>query len=300
MKTCNPCKVDTQTDDLPVASDHTWIKTHSTHSVLDTCNQPPDSGPCFGYMPQFFYNSTSEKCETFIYGGCKGNQNRFDSLTSCQMYCRAVPTFNSTEVCKLLPETGPCRAYIPQFFYNFETKRCEIFIYGGCAGNQNRFDSLKMCLQKCHPDGSDVITPLDSPEPAFNSAETCNLPPVVGHCAAAIPRYFYNSTSKQCEPFIYGGCQGNKNNFASETECLLHCTHEGSDVATFSGAFVKSHDICSLPPMTGPCKARFLRYYYSPECKSCKSFIYGGCNGNPNNFVDEEDCEKNCKKTEEN
>lgn len=40
---------------------------------------------------------------------------------------------------------------------------------------------------------------------------------------AYIPRYFYNSTSGQCEQFIYGGCGGNKNNFESVNDCQVVC-----------------------------------------------------------------------------
>ena len=36
---------------------------------------------------------------------------------------------------------------------------------------------------------------------------------------------------------------------------------------------------CQLEPETGPCKAAFTRYYYDKEEKTCKTFIWGGCNG---------------------
>ena len=51
----------------------------------------------------------------------------------------------------------------------------------------------------------------------------CSLPQVVGPCRAVIPRYFYNSSSMQCEPFNYGGCGGNSNNFATQAECEQRC-----------------------------------------------------------------------------
>ena len=55
---------------------------------------------------------------------------------------------------------------------------------------------------------------------------TCKLSPDPGPCEAAITRYFYNPTSKQCETFIYGGCEGNDNNFQSLLECELECSGE--------------------------------------------------------------------------
>uniref|UniRef100_A0A8C3YCS6 BPTI/Kunitz inhibitor domain-containing protein n=1 Tax=Catagonus wagneri TaxID=51154 RepID=A0A8C3YCS6_9CETA len=45
------------------------------------------------------------------------------------------------------------------------------------------------------------------------SPALCQLPPAGGPCKAALRRYYYNSTSTACEPFMYGGCQGNANNF---------------------------------------------------------------------------------------
>ena len=46
---------------------------------------------------------------------------------------------------------------------------------------------------------------------------------VVGPCKAAMKRWFYNLKTGQCEQFIYGGCQGNENNFETEKECVTTC-----------------------------------------------------------------------------
>ncbi|XP_060071561.1 uncharacterized protein LOC132551440 [Ylistrum balloti] len=51
------------------------------------CEQPLMIGPCKAAFQQFFYNSTSQMCELFIYGGCDGNDNRFDNITECQEKC---------------------------------------------------------------------------------------------------------------------------------------------------------------------------------------------------------------------
>ena len=51
----------------------------------------------------------------------------------------------------------------------------------------------------------------------------CDLPAATGPCRAMFPRWFYNTNSRQCETFNYGGCRGNGNNFATKRDCELRC-----------------------------------------------------------------------------
>lgn len=48
------------------------------------------------------------------------------------------------------------------------------------------------------------------------SREACKLPTEKGSCRGSIPRWFYNSETYDCEPFLYRGCGGNGNNFLRE------------------------------------------------------------------------------------
>uniref|UniRef100_A0A8C3XPQ2 BPTI/Kunitz inhibitor domain-containing protein n=1 Tax=Chelydra serpentina TaxID=8475 RepID=A0A8C3XPQ2_CHESE len=59
----------------------------------------------------------------------------------------------SNAICQLPAEPGPCFAYMPSYFYNSATKRCEKFIYGGCQGNGNRFPNMDECLKTCGSSG---------------------------------------------------------------------------------------------------------------------------------------------------
>ena len=48
----------------------------------------------------------------------------------------------------MLPfDPGPCRAAIP--VYAFVDGACAQQIYGGCDGNDNRFDTLEECMGTC-------------------------------------------------------------------------------------------------------------------------------------------------------
>lgn len=116
----------------------------------------------------------------------------------------------------------------------------------------------------------------------------CLLKPITGRCKAAIPRWFFNLTSKSCQFFTYGGCGGNLNNFINETECQRECP---GDVEW--DKYARKH-ICSLSEVVGRCRAAFQRWYFNMEKGKCQRFIYGGCGGNANNFMTQAACEKFC------
>ena len=53
--------------------------------------------------------------------------------------------------------------------------------------------------------------------------DICSLLPDSGPCRAAFPAYHFNQTSGRCEEFVYGGCGGNRNKFATRRECKGRC-----------------------------------------------------------------------------
>ncbi|XP_029352473.1 low-density lipoprotein receptor-related protein 11 [Echeneis naucrates] len=53
-------------------------------------------------------------------------------------------------------------------------------------------------------------------------------------------------------------------------------------------------DPCAAAPVVGPCKGTFPRWYYDQNAGECKHFLYGGCQGNHNNFLQESDCVSEC------
>ncbi|XP_070600488.1 kunitz/BPTI-like toxin [Erythrolamprus reginae] len=55
------------------------------------CYFPSETGPCRGKMPRFYYNSTSNQCQMFIYGGCGGNANNFETKKACHFTCVEKP-----------------------------------------------------------------------------------------------------------------------------------------------------------------------------------------------------------------
>ncbi|ESO83755.1 hypothetical protein LOTGIDRAFT_60634, partial [Lottia gigantea] len=53
------------------------------------------------------------------------------------------------DICSMKNDTGPCKAYMPRWFFNSQTKQCEEFIYGGCSGNNNNFMTREDCCNSC-------------------------------------------------------------------------------------------------------------------------------------------------------
>ncbi|XP_063436800.1 eppin-like [Mytilus trossulus] len=85
---------------------------------------------------------------------CKGGQ------ICCRVECGTVckPGENiylPTDICSLPKVTGPCKAYMPRYYYSKKVKKCLRFIYGGCEGNKNNFETLEQCKQRCEPEGPD-------------------------------------------------------------------------------------------------------------------------------------------------
>ncbi|KAI9586506.1 hypothetical protein GQX74_002353 [Glossina fuscipes] len=51
----------------------------------------------------------------------------------------------------------------------------------------------------------------------------CSLPKEIGPCRASYLKFYYNSGTKACNEFFYGGCQGNANRFDTKEECENLC-----------------------------------------------------------------------------
>ncbi|NXX29716.1 CO6A3 protein, partial [Nicator chloris] len=58
---------------------------------------------------------------------------------------------NAMDICRLPKDAGTCRNFVLTWYYDPKTKSCARFWYGGCGGNENRFNTQKECEKLCIP-----------------------------------------------------------------------------------------------------------------------------------------------------
>lgn len=113
------------------------------------------------------------QCQHFIFGGCEGNENRFNNLDECESTCTSrsleddAPQQNDVRdvVCRLPAESGPCPHTQARWFYDSDSHTCLPFAYGGCKGNKNRFRSYEQCIGFCGGVQSRDMIPPRAPQP---------------------------------------------------------------------------------------------------------------------------------------
>lgn len=146
----------------------------------DPCTLPKVVGPCNGVVRQYYYDHQSDSCYEFEYSGCQGNKNRFQDKESCERKCQkhvqtetpanvtvvpivSVEIASKNPICYKTVDPGSCNGDITAYYYDSHNQLCQAFIYGGCEGNANRFQTEEQCERLCgkfHGQGmcSDFIT----------------------------------------------------------------------------------------------------------------------------------------------
>ena len=310
----------------------------STVELPERCKLPSSQGPCRAAMPRWYFNKDTKNCEQFIFGGCMPNENNFFTESECENACEAyiphqeqesmanqikaksAPINSGSDGCEDEAfVTGRCRAMLNRWSWNPDSLKCEKFVFGGCDGNGNNFPSRKKCEKKCSYLASQRVMLNDAIEPEEEEEEEeiveekpdpCSEPKKMGRCRARFDRFYYNSKTGDCEPFTYGGCEGNGNNFQTIQLCRQQCMksqmqndaveneeeEEEEDAPVNLKTAGPSKDACTLKADPGFCRGYFKSWYFDGE--ECKTFVYGGCQGNANRFQSKEECENVCQNDE--
>ncbi|XP_026197451.1 papilin b, proteoglycan-like sulfated glycoprotein isoform X1 [Anabas testudineus] len=113
-----------------------------------------------------------------------------------------------------------------------------------------------------------------------------------GHTAATGPR-LEGCSQDDCVLTRYGCCLDGVT--AAQGFGRAGCPEYQTTVQhTPPTAAPSANDVCSLPRDEGPCETWKVRVYYDSGTRKCTEFWYGGCQGNANNFVSLEACQREC------
>ncbi|XP_037073511.1 papilin-like [Pollicipes pollicipes] len=300
--------------------------------ATEACADEKDAGSCSNYTTRFWYNVEDGSCQSFQYGGCGGNRNRFRTLAECQDRCEShrekvdAVSFQ-TAWCELPADAGSCDGREVRWHYDSARGACSRLVYSGCGGNRNLFSSEADCQRRCAA-----------------SQDVCTLPRLVGPCSGSLRQFYFDTRLSRCLEFDFSGCQGNGNRFGSLADCEARCgspvevteraggppdqttpAPEGSEgrsavvcverhgvcagvamaiamaIAQGNGVIIKSAeeylgpvDVCQLRHETGPCREPARAWFFRASEGICRQFTYGGCAGNGNKFVSEEQCRRRC------
>nr|XP_015796702.2 WAP, Kazal, immunoglobulin, Kunitz and NTR domain-containing protein 2-like [Nothobranchius furzeri] len=120
----------------------------SPEECIKPTNAPEDCGSDLDKI-SWYYEPHTNNCMAFTH--CHGNHNSvppaklLDTYEDCMRCCSPelpVP-------CRLPTLQGPCKAYEPRWAYSSSLQECHSFIYGGCEGNDNNFESKQTCEEAC-------------------------------------------------------------------------------------------------------------------------------------------------------
>ncbi|XP_033117452.1 hemicentin-1-like isoform X2 [Anneissia japonica] len=103
---------------------------------------------CKGLFASYGQNWPAQfDCERFE--PYKPKRSRKKGRDNCFNYIPPPPAF-----CSLPADIGPCNRLTGKFFYDAKFQMCRSFTYGGCAGNENRFETKEECESVCIKKGT--------------------------------------------------------------------------------------------------------------------------------------------------
>ncbi|KAG0425926.1 hypothetical protein HPB47_026919 [Ixodes persulcatus] len=192
---------------------------------------PPKKGPCtHNLVERWYHNPKSGSCETFIYGGCGGNFNRYRTEAECRKECikeEEPPTAVIQEdrtigICLQPLNVGFCSKEEKRFYYDAKNHTCKPFIYGGCAGNDNNFPTREICLKMCN---RDMTRGARRPEHFGEQLDNADMEELVTH-AVSLPNVVENVDDLPC-----GASKGDKMTIGDAAAAAVEATASPAPVA---------------------------------------------------------------------
>ncbi|XP_010402285.1 amyloid-like protein 2 isoform X6 [Corvus cornix cornix] len=93
-------KVDDYVEETPTepSSDKAMAEKEVSSDMKSVCSQEAMTGPCRAVMPRWYFDPNKRKCIRFIYGGCGGNRNNFESEEYCMAVCKKMMPTDDVDV----------------------------------------------------------------------------------------------------------------------------------------------------------------------------------------------------------
>nr|AJP06037.1 Kunitz-type protease inhibitor [Oplegnathus fasciatus] len=184
------------------------------------CMAPMKIGPCRGAFPRWHYNAASEKCEQFMFGGCRENLNNYLTKDECTNACYGSEKGSKSGRGLPIPGAQGEKCGAPCTTEQFTCAN------GCCLDPGLECDSSPQCSdgsdeQKCEDLDNKFRILLQIP--VNEQKVRCTEHPRTGGCRDSLTKWYYNPLHKDCFRFNYGGCQGNENRFDSKEACQKVC-----------------------------------------------------------------------------
>uniref|UniRef100_A0A3Q4H121 BPTI/Kunitz inhibitor domain-containing protein n=1 Tax=Neolamprologus brichardi TaxID=32507 RepID=A0A3Q4H121_NEOBR len=173
-----------------------------------------------------------------------------------QSVCAGAPASR----CQLPADIGnQCKKYATAWFFDTNVGACSRFWYGGCGGNANRFRTEYECFQTC---GNQRKSRLHT------------------NCPDAL--------LLTCQYFLLS--VRTRRPVRSPHRCSTAQTSVHVEMFLISVSFCPP-DSCVLPQDQGSCDNYTMMWFFDAAQKECARFWYGGCGGNKNRFLTQEECQ---------
>uniref|UniRef100_A0A4W6FH19 Amyloid-beta A4 protein n=1 Tax=Lates calcarifer TaxID=8187 RepID=A0A4W6FH19_LATCA len=160
---CCPVEADQESDSTELEGEESdvWWGGAETEYSDNSMSRPADTEPATAEGDE----DEDEQAEAFERDeNGDGDEGEDDDVTderdsdersaNIAMTTTTTTTTESVEevvraVCWARAESGPCHAMLERWYFVPEKGRCAPFLFGGCGGNRNNFESEEYCLAVC-------------------------------------------------------------------------------------------------------------------------------------------------------